>query len=208
MKIAFLNSTKVWGGGEKWHFEISLALYEKGLETVIFTNKKKQQLKLIQMLKLSGEVKKFTQLLHKKVLKQYSKIDPQIIFVSLFGFETTVGDYLRDNLHGNLNENISILIVPPIDNKLWNNYFVKNSMEGNNGINIEDYNNLRKNGAANQMQIRKMETYYKDLIETKKISEHNSQQLNIWADALSINNSSTLLDVKNSRKKIKELVIE
>ena len=160
------------------------------------------------MLKLSGEVKKFTQLLHKKVLKQYSKIDPQIIFVSLFGFETTVGDYLRDNLHGNLNENISILIVPPIDNKLWNNYFVKNSMEGNNGINIEDYNNLRKNGAANQMQIRKMETYYKDLIETKKISEHNSQQLNIWADALSINNSSTLLDVKNSRKKIKGLVIE
>ena len=35
--------------------------------TFVFTNKKKQQLKLIQMLKLSGEVKKFTQLLHKKV---------------------------------------------------------------------------------------------------------------------------------------------
>ena len=129
------------------------------------------------MLKLSGEVKKFTQLLHKKVLKKYSKIDPQIIFISLFGFETTLGDYLRDNLHGNIDRNISILIVPPIDN------------------------------AYNQIQIKKMETYYNDLMETKRISEHNSQQRNIWADTLSINNSSTLLDVTNSRNKIEELVI-
>ncbi|MFX1394084.1 MAG: hypothetical protein ACFFAH_10960 [Promethearchaeota archaeon] len=183
--------------------------------TFVFTNKKIQPLKLIQMLKLIGEVKKFTQLLHKKELKQYSKIIPQIIFISLFGFEASVGDYLRDNLHGKLNRNISILVVPPIDNKLWNNYFVINSMEGkndyekhNSGINFEDYNNLRKNGAANQFQVKKMETYYKDIMETKKISEYNSQQLNFWADTLSINNSSTLLDVKNSREKIKKLVIE
>jgi len=183
--------------------------------TFVFTNKKIQPLKLIQMLKLTGEVKKFTQLLHKKELKQYSKIIPQIIFISLFGFEASIGDYLRDNLHGKLNRNISILVVPPIDNKLWNNYFVINSMEGKNdyeqhqsGINFEDYNNLRKNGAANQFQVKKMETYYKDLRDTKEISEYNSQELNIWADILSINNSSTLLDVENSRKKIKKLLNE
>ncbi|MBN2213565.1 MAG: glycosyltransferase [Bacteroidales bacterium] len=42
MKIAFFNSTRVWGGGEKWHFEISSALYEKGLETIVFTNIKSE----------------------------------------------------------------------------------------------------------------------------------------------------------------------
>ena len=183
--------------------------------TFVFTNKKKQQLKLIQMLKLSGEVKNFTQLLHEKVLKQYSKINPQIIFISLFGFEATLGDYLRDNLHGNLDKNISILIVPPIGNDLWNNYFVNDSIESkndsrkhNSGLNFKDYNHLRKNGAYNQIQIKKMDTYFKDLKETKRISEYNSQQLNDWADTLSINNSSTLLDVTNSRDKIKKLVIE
>ena len=183
--------------------------------TFIFTNKKKQQLKLIQMLKLSGEVEKFTQLLHKKVLKQYSKIDPQIIFISLFGFETTLGDYLRDNLHGNLERNISILIVPPIDNNLWNNYFIKDSIQNKNdhekhksGVNFQDFNNLRKSGAFNQIQAKKLETYYKDLMETKRISEYNSNELNIWADTLSINNSSILLDITNSRKTIKRLLIE
>ncbi|TFG13279.1 MAG: hypothetical protein EU535_05105 [Promethearchaeota archaeon] len=183
--------------------------------TFVFTNKKKQQLKLIQILKLTDEVRKFTQLLHKKVLKQYSKIDPQIIFISLFGFETTLGEYLRDNLHGNLDKNISILIVPPIDKNLWNNYFVKASIESKNiyqkhssGINLKDYNNLRKNGAYNQTQLKEMDTYYKELMETKRISDYNSQQLEIWADTLNINNSSTLLDVMNSRDKIKELEIE
>ena len=42
MKIAFFNSTKVWGGGEKWHYEISLALQKKGFETIIFTNKRSE----------------------------------------------------------------------------------------------------------------------------------------------------------------------
>ena len=183
--------------------------------TFVFTNKKMQPLKLIQILKLIGEVEKFTQLLHKKELKQYSKIIPQIIFISLFGFEASVGDYLKDNLYGKINRNISILVVPPIDDKLWNNYFIKNAMEGNNdykkhnsGITFEEYNNLRKNGAANQLQVKKMETYYRDLRETKEIIEHNSQELNIWADVLSINNSPTLLNLENSRNKIKELFID
>ncbi len=39
MKIAFFNSTKTWGGGEKWHLEISSALYDKGMKTLVFTNK-------------------------------------------------------------------------------------------------------------------------------------------------------------------------
>jgi hypothetical protein len=181
--------------------------------TFVFANKKIQPLKLIQVLKLSDEVKKYTQLLHKKDLKQYSKIIPQIIFISLFGFEIPIGDYLKDNLHGILHRNISIMVVPPIDNKLWNNYLVGNSMEGNDnkdkwGLSFDDYKNLRKNGAVNQNQVNKMETYYKDLKESKDLSEYNFQQVNIWSDVLSIKNSSTLLDIINSRKIIKELVIE
>ena len=183
--------------------------------TFVFTNKKLQPLKLIQMLKLSDEVKKYTQLLHKKELKQYSKIIPQIIFISLFGFELSIGDYLRDNLHGKLNKNILIMVVPPIDNKLWNNYLLENSIEGSNndkkyrwGLGFDDYKALRNNSAVNQYQVNKMEPYYKDLRESKEITEYNYQQLNIWSDVLSIKNSSTLLDVKNSRKMIKEQVIK
>ncbi len=182
--------------------------------TFVFTNKKIRPLKLIQMLKLSNEVKQYTQILHKKVLKQYSKIIPQIIFISLFGFENSIADYLRDNLHGKLDRNISIMVVPPIENKLWNNFLLENSIEGNNsygkdkwGLDINDYKRLRNSGTANQHQVNKMETYYKDLKESKEISEYNHQLLNNWSDVLSIKNSSSLLDLRKSRSMFKELVL-
>ena len=180
--------------------------------TFVFTNKKIQPLKLIQMLKLLAEVQKYTQLLHKKELKQYSKVIPEIIFISLFGFEIPISAYLRDNLHGKLHRNILIMVVPPINNKLWNNYIVGNSIEDNKkdkwGFSFDDYKNLKKNGAVNKNQINKMETHYRDLKESKDLTDHNDQQLNIWSDILSIENSSTLLDLSNSRQMIKELVIE
>ncbi|MFX1374181.1 MAG: hypothetical protein ACFFA0_00065 [Promethearchaeota archaeon] len=182
--------------------------------TFVFTNKKIQPLKLIQMLKLSSEVKKYTQLLHKKEFKQYSRIIPQTIFISLFGFEISIGEYLKNNLHGKLNRNILIMVVPPIENILWNNYVVENSTEDDNiyekdkwGLTFDDYKTLRNKGAANQYQVKKMETYYKDLRKSKEISKYNYQQLNLWSDVLSIKNSSKLLDVSNSRKMIKKLVI-
>ncbi|MHA1916166.1 MAG: hypothetical protein ACW986_12490 [Promethearchaeota archaeon] len=180
--------------------------------TFVFTNKKMQPLKLIQMLKLLDEVQKYTQLLHKKELKHYSKIIPQIIFVSIFGYEISIGDYLRDNLYGILNRNIPIMVVPPIDNKLWNNYLVKNSIEDNSyknkHLSFNDFTALRKRGTVNQYQVNKMETYYRDLKDSKELSEDNFQQASLWSDILSIENSSTLLDIRNSRKIIKELVIE
>ena len=181
--------------------------------TFVFTNKKVRPLKLIQMLKLSDEVQKYTQLLHKQ-LKQYSKIIPQIIFLSLFGFETSIGDYLRDNLHGKFHRNISIMVVPPIDNKLWNNYLIENSIEDNIndtkdkwGLTFNNYKRIRNNGAVNKNQVNRLETYYKDLKDSKEHSDYNYQQLNIWSDILSIKNSSTLLDVRNSINMIKQLEI-
>jgi hypothetical protein len=52
-----------------------------------------------------------------------------------------------------------------------------------------------------------METYYEDLKDSKKHSDYNYQQLNMWFDILSINNCSTLLEIRNSRNLIKELEI-
>ena len=43
--ICFFNSTKAWGGGEKWHFEISKFLHEKGYSIIIITNRRSELFK-------------------------------------------------------------------------------------------------------------------------------------------------------------------
>jgi glycosyltransferase involved in cell wall biosynthesis len=50
--ICFFNSAKVWGGGEKWHHEISTGLYVKGYSTVVITNKKSE---LFNSINLTGQ---------------------------------------------------------------------------------------------------------------------------------------------------------
>ena len=38
--ICFFNSTRTWGGGEKWHYDISTSLHKKGYSTLVVTNRK------------------------------------------------------------------------------------------------------------------------------------------------------------------------
>jgi len=38
-RVCFFNSTRSWGGGEKWHFDISTGLSEKGINPIVVTNK-------------------------------------------------------------------------------------------------------------------------------------------------------------------------
>ncbi|MFX0147126.1 MAG: hypothetical protein ACFE8E_05205, partial [Candidatus Hodarchaeota archaeon] len=180
--------------------------------TFVFAHKKKTPLKLIQMLKLLEEVKRFTHLVYKKDFNQYNHIYPQIIFLSLFGFEESVGNYLRNNLYGKLSDTLSILTIPPIENKIWHNYFIHNSLEeseyrnSQSDINLAKYNNLRRNGVTNKHAILKMESQYHDLIESKRVSDQNAKQLNEWIDILSINNCSKIIDITNSREKIQRII--
>jgi glycosyltransferase involved in cell wall biosynthesis len=37
-KIAFVNSSRSWGGGEKWHFDISRRLYEKAYDILLISS--------------------------------------------------------------------------------------------------------------------------------------------------------------------------
>ncbi len=38
-RVCFFNSTRSWGGGEKWHFDVSTRLSEKGINPIVITNR-------------------------------------------------------------------------------------------------------------------------------------------------------------------------
>ena len=47
-KICFFNTTKVWGGGEKWHFDVSKYLTEKGYDIFVVCRKNSELHKKLQ----------------------------------------------------------------------------------------------------------------------------------------------------------------
>ena len=39
-RICFFNSSRIWGGGEKWHYETARKLSQRGFEPIVFSNPK------------------------------------------------------------------------------------------------------------------------------------------------------------------------
>jgi len=46
--ICFFNSTKIWGGGEKWHYEISSYMHSKGYNVLVITNDESELFKKLE----------------------------------------------------------------------------------------------------------------------------------------------------------------
>ncbi len=46
--ICFFNTTKAWGGGEKWHFEMAQRLHADGIPLMVVTNKNSQLYKKVK----------------------------------------------------------------------------------------------------------------------------------------------------------------
>jgi glycosyltransferase involved in cell wall biosynthesis len=47
-KICFFNTTKAWGGGEKWHFDMATRLYQQGFTICFVANKNSELAKRLQ----------------------------------------------------------------------------------------------------------------------------------------------------------------
>lgn len=53
-RICFFNSLRTWGGGEKWHFDLSTGLSAKGYDVLAFANPKSELLKKLQAASLDN----------------------------------------------------------------------------------------------------------------------------------------------------------
>jgi len=88
-RICFLNSSGIWGGGEKWHLETSIKLRERGFETMVFSNPggllyKKSQNEGIPVVPL--RIKNLSFLNPLKALYlflQFRRMKPQTVIVGL-----------------------------------------------------------------------------------------------------------------------------
>jgi len=60
--ICFFNSTKAWGGGEKWHFDMSSAMHSENHDVIVFTNTQSALYNKLQSTKLKTVAVKISNL--------------------------------------------------------------------------------------------------------------------------------------------------
>ncbi|TFG27067.1 MAG: hypothetical protein EU532_08320 [Promethearchaeota archaeon] len=177
----------------------------------VYNHKKLKPMRLMEVLKLTQEIGKYSQLLNKQNQKMKTETKTLIILVSTQGYEKTVGRYLRDNVFHDFKHVFPMLIVPPINKDIWHNFKAIDGLSQQeeeakkrakrfikiHKSNSKSYNYMRHN-------IQDAKEHYSELIEKEKKVKENIGFINKWAEILNINRSNDLLNSINNQNRIEK----
>ena len=87
----------------------------------VFSNKSQNKFKVLDLVKLFGEIRKYSTTIQKKLSKKNQVIKPALVIFSIKGFEKSLPNYLRNHFYGEFEHIIPIFIIPPYKNEIWHN---------------------------------------------------------------------------------------
>jgi len=179
--------------------------------TFVYCNKLLNKMKLIQVLKLSEQVKKFINLYKRKNVFKCKNIGVQIIFISLFGYEQNIENYVKKNHFKETEKVIPLFFSPPINNKIWHNfkdYKYKNTSEEieKNKLKkiVKTYEHLSNHSHFKEIEIKKAEFKLNMMLQRENYAKIFKDTLKNWAHILNIEKSSEILNLSNIRNKIQK----
>lgn len=186
---------------------------EKSIKWVafVYTHKKLKPMRLIEVLKLTEEIGKYSNLLNKQNQKINIEIRTLIILVSTQGYEKNLGKYLRDHLHHDFKHVFPMFIIPPINNEIWHNFKVNDGLsqqeeeakkQAKRFIKIHKENS--KLYSYMRHNIRDAKDHYSELIEKEKKVKENFGFINKWSKYLNIDKSSQLLNITTNKNRIEK----
>ena len=177
----------------------------------IFSNKSQDKFKLLELVKLFGEIKKYSKVIQDKLSKRNQLIKPALVILSTKGFEETLPNYLRNHLYGEFEHIIPIFLIPPSNDDVWHNLNKDRSLTAD----------LARKQKEIQMKIKRLRMitnpapYRKDQIdsETKILSdikdkidtiEKNYKLIDEFSKALSIEEFKQIFNIKVEKSNLNQ----
>ena len=158
-----------------------------------YSNKSQEKFKLLNLVKLFDEIKKYSKVLQKTMKKRDLIIKPALIILSVNGFENSVSKYLRNHLYGEFEYIIPIFMIPPNKEKIWHNLTEDRTESAELTkrkdvikLNVNRYRNINNPAAHRTDHI---EVELKRLSDIKKrilLVERHSNLIKFFSENLSI----------------------
>jgi hypothetical protein len=177
----------------------------------IFSNKSQDKLKLLELVKLFGEIKNYSKVIQDKLSKKNQSIKPALVILSTKGFEETLPNYLRNHLYGEFEHIIPIFLIPPSNDDIWHNLNKDRSLTAD----------LKRKQKEVQMKIKRLRMitnpapYRKDQIdsETKILTdtkdkihtiEKNYKLIDEFSEILSIEKFKQIFNIKGEKSTLNQ----
>ena len=147
-----------------------------------------------------------------KSLKQTKKklcfnIRTNLILISSSGYEVQIKDYLRDHLFREIDYAIPTIIVPPIKEDIWHNFFEYEDLMDSKHKKREELGKIIQISKRTEIspsfrvtRLKDAKNEYADIIEREQMAKLDNEFLTKWFWILDVPKSREILARKENHK--------
>lgn len=175
--------------------------------TFLYCNRSHKPYSYMDMLKLMNEIKSFSKKFKTDKKNLCFSIRTNLILISFSGYEPKIKEYLREHLFREIDYIIPIIVIPPMKEDVWHNFFEyeelidskqKKREELGKIISISKRTEVSPSFRVTRLKDAKNE--YADIIEREQMAKVDKDYLTNWFWILNVPKSSDILSRKKKKK--------
>jgi len=181
-------------------------LYDYEL-TFIHCNRSDKPYSYMDLLKLMNEIKSFSEKFKANKERQCFNIRTNLILISSSGYESKIKEYLREHLYREIDYVIPIIVVPPMEDDVWHNFFEYDDLVDSKQKKREELGKIIRISKRTEVspsfrvtRLKDAKNEYADIIERERMAKADSDYLTKWFWILDVPKSREILRRKKDLK--------
>jgi len=175
--------------------------------TFIYCNRSNKPYSYMDLLKLMNEIKTFSKKFKANEKRQCFNVRTNLILISSSGYEPKIKAYLREHLFREVDYVIPIIVVPPMKDDVWHNFFEYDEFIDSKQKKREELGKIirisKKYEVSPSFRVTRLKdakNEYADIIEREQMAKVDKDYLTKWFWILNVPKSSDLLTQKKDPK--------
>jgi hypothetical protein len=171
--------------------------------TFIYCNRSNKIYSYMDLLKLMNEIKSFAQKYKSNKNSLCFHIRTNLILISSLGYEPKIKEYLREHLFREIDYTIPIIVIPPMKDDIWHNFFEYEDLIDSKQKKREELGKIIRISKMNEVspsfrvtRLKDAKNEYEDIIERERMAKVDKDYLRKWFWILNVPKSRDLITRK------------
>ncbi len=175
--------------------------------TFIYCNRSFNPYSYMDLLKFMNEIKNFSSKFKAEKEKVCFNIRMNLILISAAGYSPKINKYLRNHLYREIHYTIPLIVVPPMKDDVWHNFFEYEELIDSKQKKREELGNIIRISKIHEVspsfrvtRLKDAKSEYEEIIERERMAKIDKNYLTKWFWILNIPKSSDILSQERKDK--------
>lgn len=175
--------------------------------TFIYSNRSYKSYSYMDLLKLMNELKNFAKKFKSNKKRLCFHVRTNLILISSSGYEPKIKEYLREHLFREIDYTIPIIVVPPVQDDIWHNFFEYEDLISSKQKKREELGKIIRISKMNEVspsfrvtRLKDAKNEYENIIERERMAKVDKDYLRKWFWILNVPKSRDIITRKKKHE--------